>query len=74
MGVPVDLVGRSKDLEIADEVAGDKADEHRPGYGHHEFLADRRTEKAADGIHRNGLVNRNLRFCADRRQAYPDGG
>jgi hypothetical protein len=69
VGIPVDLVGRSKNLEIADKVAGDKANEHHPGDGHHELLADRGAEKAADRIHRNELVNKNQTLCAGCRQA-----
>ena len=68
-GVTVDLVGRRKNLEIADEVPGDEGNEGRTGDGHDELLADRSAKKAADRIHHKKRVDMDQTGSACQNQA-----
>ena len=74
LGVLVEVRGAQVDLEVADHVEQDEAQEHDPGDGHDPLLADRGAPEAQDRVpgragrvdRRRSLLRRRLRGCHDR--------
>jgi hypothetical protein len=52
MSVTINPVGMTKNLEISDQMAGDKTHQNQAGDSHQKFAADGRGEKVAKQVHR----------------------
>ena len=62
MRITVDLVGILEHLEIADQVARDKAHQHDTGHGHQELAADRGFENVSEQAHRKFMKQNGAGF------------
>ena len=58
----IDFFGRQEDLQIAEEVADDEAEEHQARDGDDPFSPDGRGGEAEEGIHKEGKGKKNARL------------